>query len=136
MEPADLNSSPDRDDAHLEALLREPAPPLADAGFSNRVLAALPPPNTDRSVALSPTRATPWRGLLCAIGALAGVAVAFYGLGWPPSTMAMQWQPVEIAFDPADAEKLGPVLGTAIVTATISVMYALRGGVGLRLIRR
>ena len=45
MEPTDLNP-PSREDDELKALLQSHAPALTlpDAGFSRRVLAALPPP--------------------------------------------------------------------------------------------
>jgi hypothetical protein len=55
MEPERLNSRFDPD-AELEALLRAPTAPLADAGFSQRVLAALPSPHRE-------SRIRPW---LCA----------------------------------------------------------------------
>jgi hypothetical protein len=42
MESTDLNS-PTSDDERLQAMLRESSPPLADDGFSTRVIAALPP---------------------------------------------------------------------------------------------
>ena len=41
MEPANLNMPSERED-EIEALLRTAQPPLADDGFSTRVLAALP----------------------------------------------------------------------------------------------
>lgn len=65
MEPIDLNSS-DPSDQALDALLRKGiAPPLPDAGFSARVLAALPPP---KEKFLRPRE---WLGLgLLAAGAL------------------------------------------------------------------
>jgi hypothetical protein len=42
MEPADLNSPPD--DRRLAGLLQQTSVPIADDGFSDRVLAALPAP--------------------------------------------------------------------------------------------
>jgi hypothetical protein len=41
MEPADLNTPPD--DRRLAGLLQQASVPIADDGFSDRVLAALPP---------------------------------------------------------------------------------------------
>ena len=66
MEPADLNSS--AGDDRLECLLKqERSAPLADAGFSARVLAALPREN----------RRLAWmRAAVLAAAALAGFAVA------------------------------------------------------------
>ena len=52
MEPERLNSRLDAD-AELDAILRAPAAPLADAGFAQRVLAALPPPRRE-------SRIRPW----------------------------------------------------------------------------
>jgi hypothetical protein len=68
MEPDHLKSLSSGEDA-LETWLRTNAdlPPLPDAGFSGRVLAALPPPQRSQ---FSP------RILVCLTGALAGVLVA------------------------------------------------------------
>lgn len=63
MEPSDLNS-PASDD-RLESLLRQPAAPLPDDGFSARVLCALPPPPPARQA---------WPRRTCyLVGTLAGV---------------------------------------------------------------
>ncbi len=68
MEPTDLNR-PAPDDAQLDAWLRSnaTATPLPDNGFSQRVLANLPP-RADRAAA---TR----RIIFCLAGALAGAIV-------------------------------------------------------------
>jgi hypothetical protein len=68
MEPTDLNRSA-LDDAQLDTWLRSNAAavPLPDNGFSQRVLASLPPPAS---------RAAGWRRLIfCIAGAAAGVVV-------------------------------------------------------------
>jgi hypothetical protein len=74
MEPDALNS-PSADDRKLAALLG-PTTPLADVGFSARVLAALPAPRATR---------VEWRRrILCTLGALTGVAIALPSLPpWP-----------------------------------------------------
>src|SRR5262245_62123276 len=64
MEPERLNSRFEAD-AELDAILRAPTAPLADAGFSQRVLAALPSSRRE-------TRIRPW---LCA--SAAGIACVF-----------------------------------------------------------
>jgi hypothetical protein len=68
MEPHDLNSLPS-DDAQLEAWLRASSslPPIADHGFTARVIATLPAPAAQRS-----TRRT-W---FCLAGAFVGLVVA------------------------------------------------------------
>lgn len=71
MEPADLNSTfAADDDRNLEALLRRTPAPLADNGFSSRVMAALPPPRRKRSIVSA-------RAVLCSLGAAAGLALAW-----------------------------------------------------------
>jgi DNA-binding transcriptional LysR family regulator len=71
MEPADMNpASPE--DARLEALLRDAAPPLPDEGFSRQVLAALPPRR----------RQTPWRTI--AYGVAGATALVMLGLALLP----------------------------------------------------
>jgi hypothetical protein len=68
MEPANLNPSTP-DDARLEALLRQDRTPLPDDGFSQRVLALLPPRQRRRA---------DWRRLcLYAAGAVAGLVIAY-----------------------------------------------------------
>lgn len=57
------------DDARLEAMLRRAAPALRDDGFSARVVSVLPPAR----------RASRSRLWLCAVGALAGIAIAWMG---------------------------------------------------------
>lgn len=71
MEPANLNPTPDaKGDARLEAMLRGATPPLPDAGFSTRVLAALPARAQPR---------VPWRRILfCLVGAAAGSGYALW----------------------------------------------------------
>ena len=68
MEPDDLNEFT-KNDRRLEALLRQSSAPLADDGFSSRVLASLPS---------STPRRSPYRLAACLIGAIAGLAVAYF----------------------------------------------------------
>ena len=76
MEPADI-TPPSPEDARLETFLsHDLAAPLPDAGFSARVLAALPPRQRYRA---------PVQGRITALaaGALAGLAVALWqGANW------------------------------------------------------
>ncbi len=67
MESANVN-----DDSHLDARLqRHDSAPLADDGFSNRVLAALPPPRRARTI-------VPWH-----LWTLVGVTAA-WAIIWGP----------------------------------------------------
>jgi hypothetical protein len=78
MEPANMNAAPDRD-SELEQMLRAANPPLADAGFSARVVAALP--------RKSPRSAG--RFAMCAAGAIVGVWFAMQrGASWTSVTNA------------------------------------------------
>lgn len=71
MEPANLNSRPPDED-RLADLLKSGSPDLPDAGFSQRVLAALPPPRR---------RLLPWSSLLWAGAAAALALVIVQGMG-------------------------------------------------------
>jgi len=76
MEPVNLNP-PDPADHRLEELLRTSTPaPLPDAGFTHRVLAALPPARR--------TAPRQWlRPVILTVSALAGVTVVVQqGWGW------------------------------------------------------
>ncbi|HVW20265.1 MAG TPA: hypothetical protein VHC86_03545 [Opitutaceae bacterium] len=116
MEPANLRP----DDDPIEALLRRALPPeVPDAGFSARVLAALPPPSR---------RSLPWRQiLLCAAGAAAGAAAAL-----------ATGHSLQLAL-PTDAELAAAAQGAAqalsrpanaltVLIAAAALLYAWRGG--------
>lgn len=70
-----MNAKPNPSEDPLEALLRETPTPLADDGFSLRVLTALPPPAT------KPRRLPGRRTIACSLGALTGLALARAGSG-------------------------------------------------------
>ncbi len=117
MEPANANLSPDDPDARLESLLREPAAALPDAGFSLRVLAALPPPVP---VARAWSHTT-----LCALAAFFGTLLALAGVAlW--GDWNSTWAPVQATFSALNASLGDPVVFVAIALAVGSVAYALR----------
>jgi len=84
----------------LEILLRQEHAPIADDGFSARVLAALPPPAPKPR--LLPSR----RAIACSLGAITGLVVAFARSG------------------PLRANDLTE-FGAALQTATMSVAHSL-----------
>jgi hypothetical protein len=119
MEPAHLNS-PSPDDTQLDEWLRANATvaPLPDAGFSQRVLAALP----SRQAPIA------WRrALLCVAGALAGAVIAQHERGWP------QWsdlaQPLVDAARAASAFFADPwrcaALAVAMMAAAVTTTLVL-----------
>ena len=122
MEPADLKppSPSARDDARLEALLREPVAPVPDAGFTQRVFSALPPSAAAPAVISSRQVARPNWGRLaaCAIGAVIGGAIGYVGeASWVPSVAHLEsfvlW--------------LGePTTLVALFITTAALLYALR----------
>jgi hypothetical protein len=126
MEPSDLK--PDsRSDDPVEAWLRAgtDAPPLPDAGFSQRVLSALPPPSDRR-------RTASLRRSLCLSGAVAGALIA--GLGG----LALDELPVRLgAIGSALAEvpvRLAtPASAFALALTAVSLAYVYRRKLGLRL---
>jgi hypothetical protein len=113
MESPDLKPTPP-DDPALEAWLRSGTalPPLRDDGFSQRVIAALPPPRTQVSQRL-------W---VCTTGAIAGLAVATVAIvraGADPLTLP--------AFDSASSDlSVTLALPLAFVLAAVSLGYAFR----------
>jgi len=118
MEPADLKNDPP-DDAQLEAWLRRNAAstPLTDAGFTSRVLAALPPSAAVRSNVR--------RRVFCLAGALAGLALTgLLGGDWSrtPENIALVVQPFTLALD----QLSNPPTAWALALAAFSVVYALR----------
>ena len=128
MEPADLNSpSAANDDARLQALLNQHAAPLADEGFSARVLASLP-------AAPAPSRARSPRFWVYLAGAIAGCGFALWQIG--------SWW--EIQSDTAQAiSRLSAALAAwndptfvlALVVAALSLAVAFQAELRRRLLR-
>jgi hypothetical protein len=120
MEPADLKT-PSPDDRRVDAWLRQPPPELPDAGFSARVLAALPPQKT----------ATPWvpsRTLLCTLALMAGMALAFSrGISSSgTATNPEQWREISANLAPL---LTNPWLGLSLAITAASLFMAFgRGG--------
>ena len=112
MEPANLNS-PDPDDQRLEALLRQQrSAPLADDGFSARVLAALPPRKNPRLVYV--------RISLLTTAALAGLAVALGSGGdWTDLTTQFEQLIATVSDQLADPST---ILGLMITAASLALV--------------
>lgn len=72
-----MNTLPSPDEDPLEMLLRKNSAPLADDGFSARVLAALPPPPAKPRA--RPNR----RAIACSVGTLTGLIWAIIRSGPP-----------------------------------------------------
>ena len=72
-----MNTQPNPAEDPLEVLLHKNHAPLADAGFTARVLAALPPP------APKPHRFPSRRTIVCTLGALIGFGLALARSGLP-----------------------------------------------------
>jgi hypothetical protein len=123
MEPANLTPLPPERDP-LEAWLSAKASvaPLPDEGFTARVLAALPPPQSSFS----------WgRLLLYATGALSGLAVAWWrgGGGLSPAPISSWWstvvaQTVSLLADPWWSLALAGAIVAAAVVFAIRVAWA------------
>ena len=77
MESPDMNTIPDPSEDPLEMLLRKNPEPIADNGFSARVLAALPPPPP------KPRRLPNRRVIVCSLGGLVGLVWALVQSGLP-----------------------------------------------------
>src|SRR5688572_29920212 len=121
MEPPDLNMNPDRNDAQIEAWLRQPDHALPDDGFSHRVLSALPPTRSARN----------WpRVGVCVCGALVGMVVA------KRSAPAISWSEtvasVQTAFEPLALLVTDPTRFAALSIAAVCVFYAVRTKSALR----
>jgi hypothetical protein len=116
MESNDLKSSPAPDDAAFETWLRTNAAlsPLADEGFSRRVLVALPPAR----------RRTPRRALvaLAAIGGVIALVAAVVAIGREPAGL--------LAFNnnlvDAVNQLLSPAGSGALALTIGSLWYAFR----------
>jgi len=118
MESADLNRPKPGDDA-LEALLRRPlAAHLPDAGFTARVLAALPPPAR---------RSSSWgKILLCVGGAAAGAAAAF-ATGHPLRITVPTDGQILAAAQAAAAGLAVPANALTLLIVVAGGLYAWRG---------
>lgn len=124
MEPANLNSTPPEDD-RLRTLLGTAHPPLPDKGFTQRVLAALPPPTQPPSTFVRP--------LLCAVGAAAGLALAIdrgpslHTLSTEFERLRESWanSALPLAADPGG--QLGAALAVAFAATALSLFYVFRG---------
>jgi hypothetical protein len=114
MEPANLNPAPEpADDSKADAWYRAnlAAAPLADDGFTDRVLAALPP---------APQQAVLSRRLFCLTGALAGTAVAVSQLAsFDFNTLV----PVNLTMP---AHLASPELALAVVLTAACLCYVFR----------
>lgn len=127
MEPNDLKSSPPPDDAPLETWLRANTalPPLPDAGFSQRVLTALPA--QPRRAGISP------RLFVIGLGAVAGMGfVAFKLLAGAPVELNLPAPEMETAALAQLADpKLHAALGVTVVTLAFAFWPDLRRRVRL-----
>lgn len=110
------NSSSSRDEARLEAWLREPTPSVPDNGFSARVLAALPPTRANQPSHLLVKNLI--RLAVCLVGAATGEGIA-YAVGLSLSVPPETFDSVRVALE--NPGKLG-----ALVVAALAVGYALR----------
>jgi len=72
-----MNNQPMPSEDPLETLLRQEHAPIADDGFSARVLGALPPPATQPR--MLPSR----RAIACSLGTVTGLIVTFARSGLP-----------------------------------------------------
>lgn len=117
MEPTNLNPPP-ADDAQLEAWLRTSAalPPLPDDGFTQDVIAALPPPAGRQSAQ---------RMWFCLGGALVGIAIAAFGAMSPgnqPANLPALEENIQVAF----AQLSVPAFGLALGITAVSLWFAFR----------
>ena len=106
--------------------MRRPPAPLPDAGFSARVLAALPPPANARP-ALS-------RTAVCVAGAAIGTLIALVGV-MSPGSWTVNWAVVQTTLDPLQTQLLDPTVVTALTVAAASMLYAFRSGARRLLVR-
>jgi len=122
MEPTDLNPPPP-DDAQLEAWLRTSTsqPLLADDGFTQRVLTALPSRTNRQSVQ---------RSWFCLGGALVGIVVAILG-AFQSRGLPARFPAVKEEVLVAVAQLSVPAVGLALGIAAVSLWFAFRDRVRL-----
>ncbi|HXC03046.1 MAG TPA: hypothetical protein VNU49_10410 [Opitutaceae bacterium] len=117
MEPADMTPlSPE--DARLEKLFSQDLDAaLPDAGFSARVLEALPPPQSDQSIRWGQITAL-------AAGALAGLSIALWqGASWSDLTSIIA-QLEQATFQISDQlTDTGLILALAIVAGLLAIEF-------------
>jgi hypothetical protein len=117
MESNDLKPTPP-DDPQLEAWLRTSAAqsPLPDDGFTQRVLAVLPPPTRRQSAQ---------RLWFCLGGALAGIVVAAVGAFYP-GNRPVDLPAIEDTLMAALTQLSGPGFGLALGITILSLWFAFR----------
>ena len=125
MESPDLNPpspSPSQDEL-IEAWLRQPRDPLADDGFSARVVRALPSRRQ---------RAVPKRAVACGLGLIAGTVLATVKLvsASDMPVAGQQWnqraEEISAALTMLAAPEANLGLWLAAIATTVSILYALR----------
>lgn len=113
-------NSPADDNQDLAALFRRASPPLADAGFSQRVVAALPPRRRRRDL-----RQLAW----CAIGAFAGIAFAASRGALSAASLAEGGSELGRSLAPMLEIAANPHVLVALVVTGFSVAFALLGDI-------
>ena len=113
------------DDERLDKILRNGMPALPDAGFSNRVLAALPE---------TPARQMPWRrSIFCILGAVSGCGFAFWrGVSGPDLLAGMER--IGVALVKLGPSIANPLFGAAVGTTMISLLVVFRAELRGRLL--
>ena len=126
MEPNDLKSPTPPDDARFDTWLRSHAalPPLSDAGFSQRVLTALPAPQ--RRTGVSP------RLLTIGLGAVAGLGFAAIKFGTGTSVdFNLPAPEAAAALTQLADPKLNVALGVTVLSLAFVFWRDLRRRLGL-----
>jgi hypothetical protein len=114
MESPDLNSL-SSDDERLQAMLLEGSPPLADNGFSARVMRALPPETQ--------TFAPYARVVVCVLSALLGV-VFVWAQGVSLESLTLAANRISEALTPAGASLGDSRIIFALAVTVLSLLYA------------
>jgi hypothetical protein len=116
-----MNPPPDDFDAQLEGLLRQPGPALPDAGFSTRVLSALPPPQPVASHWLGAHSLT----RVCTVASLLGILAAVPIIALV-SDGESAWAPVAATLTSLKSSLGDPIVAATLLLAIGCVLYALR----------